>query len=267
MTAEVIEIGELNKPNVSPQMIARGYHKNECIWMLPTRGMIPLRVVCGWRYMAWLPNTARAHIDLEGMEVAAAYNQGFEWALERADCKGMPWVFTYEEDNVQPRDVFTKLFAAIWKCIDCDADMPSAKDGSPAEPWICPNGHRGLDAVAGLYRTKTDPSMWMAFGDPKNPSLDFRPIDISDAMERGGLVEVNGIAQGSTLFRKKIFEKISRPWFKTVAGAEAGARTAYTQDMYFCRKAKEELGLDGVRFAVHCGVSVAHLDIETGEVY
>lgn len=267
MTAEVIEADDIAKKTVKPTFFRNSYRNNKCVWLMPTRGMIPLRVHVSLRNAAWLPNTPRGHIEIEKMEVAAAYEEGFAQVLDRTECKDMPFVWTYEEDNVQPRDVFFKLFEAMWTCIDCGVDMPSTQDGSPAEPWECRNGHRGLDAVAGLYRTKSEPSMAMCFGDPKIPNLDFRPINVEEAEAEGKVIECNGVAMGSTLWRKSLFERLSRPWFKTLTGAESDAIGSYTQDLYLCRKAKLELGLSEVRFAVHTGVSVAHLDIESGELF
>ncbi len=234
---------------------------------MPTRGMIPLRVHVSLRDMAWLPNTPRAHLEVENMEVAAAYNEGISMILGNPNCEGFPFIWTYEEDNIQPKNVFFKLFDAMWTCIDCGEPMPSEKDGSPVEPWECANGHRGLDAVAGLYYTKSEPPMPQAYGNPRSGELEFRPRDVEAALELGEVMEVNGIAMGCTLWRRALFEKVSKPWFKTLTGGEDVTIGAYTQDLYLARKAKEELGMRGTRFAVHCGVLAGHLDVTTGQVY
>jgi hypothetical protein len=239
------------------------YRNNKVVWLLPTRGMIPLKVYVSLRNMFLLMNQPRACMEIEGREVAAAYNEGFSAILADPKTESFPWVWTYEEDNIQQQDTFHKLFQAIWTCIDCNEPMPCDANGSPVEPWVCQNGHKGLDAIGGLYHTKSIPSMPMAYGDPKSEELEFRPLQITQEMEdAGGLIEVNGLAMGCTLFRKGLFEKVSRPWFKTLSGAEG--QGAYTQDLYFCRKAKEEYG---ARFAVHLGVQTGHLDVTTGEVF
>src|ERR1700730_4535131 len=103
-------------------------------------------------------------------------------SLGNPQCQNFPWIWTYEEDNLQPKDVFFKLFDAIWTCIDCGAPMPSGDDGKPADPWECPLGHKGLDAVGALYYTKSDPAMPMAFGFPKDDKLEFWPRDVSGAV-------------------------------------------------------------------------------------
>ena len=241
-----------------------GYRNNKTVWVLPTRGSIPIKVHVALRNMAWLMNTPRICIDIAKMEVAAAYEEAFGQAVNDPQAKSFPWIWTYEEDNIQPQDVFFKLFEAMWKCFDCGATMPSGPDGGPADPWVCPSGHRGLDAVGGLYFTKSLPPFPMAYGNPKSPELEFRPLDVREAVAEGRVIEVNGVAMGSTLWRKGLFEKISRPWFKTLSGGEPDHAGAHTQDLYACRKAKEEAG---ARFAVHCGVAVGHLDIESGRVF
>lgn len=264
---DLITADDVAKRTVAPTDFRNSYRNNKCIWLMPTRGLIPLRVHVSLRNAAWLPNTPRGHIEIENMEVAAAYEEGFGRAIDHPECKGMPWVWTYEEDNVQPKDVFLKLFDAIWTCIDCGLPMPSDIHGNPADPWVCQNGHRGLDAVGGLYRTKTMPTMPMSYGDPKSDELEFRPMDVTDAEAEGRVIEVNGVAMGCTLWKKDLFTKLSRPWFKTLTGAEGDHIGSYTQDLYLCRKAKLELGRENVRFAVHCGLAVGHLDIETGQIF
>jgi hypothetical protein len=74
-------------------------------------------------------------------------------------------------------------------------------------------------------------------------------------LDRIFVLEVNGIAMGFAIFRKDIFKQVSKPWFDTAS--------THTQDIFFCQKAKAEAG---ARFAVHCGVLVGHLDVNSGEV-
>lgn len=240
------------------------YRNNKTVWMLPTRGAIPLKVHVSLRNMAWPMNTPRACLEMEKWEVGAAYEEMTEIAMTAPELKSYPFIWTYEEDNIQPHDVFFKLFEAIWTCIDCGELMPQDNEGYPAEPWVCKNGHKGLDGVGALYFTKSYPPMAMAYGDPKLPEVEMRPRDVTEAMKDGKIIEVNGLAMGSTLWRKGLFSKVSRPWFKTLSGGEPERAGAFTQDLYFSRKAKEEAG---ARFAVHCGCVVGHLDSTTGVVF
>lgn len=239
-----------------------GYRNNKMIGILPTRGSLPIKVHVSLRNMAPMMNMPRAWLEEIGLEVADAYNRLVSKSITEPEVKDWPWVWTYEEDNIQPPDVFLKLFQAIWTCIDCGSPMPADKNGTPVDPWVCPNFHPGLDAVAGLYFTKSIPPFPMAYGDPKTDELEFRPRDVREAMDKQQVMEVNGVAMGCTLWRKKLFDKVSKPWFKTLSGGDGSK--AYTQDLYFCRKAKEEAS---ARFAVHCGCVVGHYDQDSGVCY
>ena len=110
--------------------------------------------------------------------------------------------------------------------------------------------------------------MPMAYGDPEEfrqtGALDFRPLDVRRALQLGRVVPVNGIAMGCALWKLDLFRAVPPPWFVTVADMipERGSQVM-TQDLYFCRKAREM----GKTFAVDCRVRVGHLDVNTGEVY
>jgi hypothetical protein len=108
----------------------------------------------------------------------------------------------------------------------------------------------------------------MAYGDPseyqRTGVLDFKPLDIRKALTQGNVVEVNGIAMGCSLYRMDLFREIQPPWFVTVADiVEGKGAVGFTQDLYFCQKAK----MAGKRFGVDLRVRVGHLDLGSGVVY
>lgn len=150
---------------------------------------------------------------------------------------------TLEDDNIPPPDAHIRLLESI-----------------EAGPF---------DAVGGLYFTKGDVNMPQCYGDPELyrqcGALEFRPRDIVSAVRHGHVVECNGIAMGCTLWRMELFRRMPPPWFVTVADwfPEQGGAAAMTQDLYFCRKAREA----GARFAVDCRVKVGHIDPASGIVY
>jgi hypothetical protein len=78
-------------------------------------------------------------------------------------------------------------------------------------------------------------------------------------------MEVNGIAMGCALWRMELFRELAAPWFVTVNDVfpEKGGAQCFTQDLYFCERARRA----GKRFAVDFRVKVGHLDTETGVVY
>ena len=124
-----------------------------------------------------------------------------------------------------------------------------------------------FDAVSGLYFTKGDFNMPMAYGDPDTfrttGVLDFKPRNINDALKRGQVMEVNGIAMGCSLYRMDLFREIPKPWFVTLSDMTPEGPKAYTQDLYFCERARRM----GKRFGVDMRVKVGHLDINTDFVY
>lgn len=236
-------------------------------WIMPLKnGMIHYKVVDSWESIVWPMNQHRTfRVVVTGMEVAAAYEELVMRATDRdtadklygpqggdiiSSCK---FILTTEEDNIIPPNAVEDLFYSLYTCPDCAEEIR-------ADTWTCPNGHRGYDAVSGLYFTKTTPPRPMAYGNTANGPNDFRPQSVARAIEGAETIEVNGIAMGCALWRKELFAKVSQPWFQTIREG----RKAETQDLYLCRKAKAEAG---ARFGVNCGVRVGHIDYATLRVY
>lgn len=238
------------------------YRDMGIVWVAPTRGSVYTNVVVSWMSLQWPQNHIRSPLIVsEGIEVAEAYNglvdlaiskkkllQGFNDEAATLFAKA-PFILTTEEDNVLPPDAVVKLLTAIHQCPDCKG---------PIEPttWKCKKGHSGYDAVSGLYFIKTDPPIPMAFGDPKKKPVKFNPVSVQDSVKHGRVLEVNGIAMGCALWRKELFKKVSRPWFKTTPN--------WTQDLYFCLNAKKQAK---ARFGVHCGVRVGHFNPNTRQLF
>lgn len=237
-------------------------------WVMPLRDeTVPLRVAGSWLTMQWPVNQWRSGLITEvGREVADAYNILIARCLSAAVAeRAIPgygeaiakthFILTTESDNIIPPKAVIQLFQAIYTCPDCGGEVRERPGGAVAKGWVCADGHRGYDAVSGLYFMKTDPPTPMAFGDPSDPS-DFKPRPIRAAIESGATIEVNGIAMGIAVWRKDLFRRVSQPWFTTTQ--------ENTQDIWFCKKAKAETG---ARFGVHCGVQSGHLDVTSGVVF
>jgi len=124
-----------------------------------------------------------------------------------------------------------------------------------------------FDGVSGIYFTKGEVNMPMAYGNAERfrttGELEFQPIDIREALSKGEVVEVNGIANGCSLYRIDLFREIPPPWFVTVADVTPQGPMAFTQDLWFCKAARAK----GKRFGVDLRVRVGHMDLATGEVY
>lgn len=218
------------------------YQDSSTVIVIPTRGMIHHRVVSAWQGLIAPMNQKRAVLFAAGFEVGHAYNTLIENILAHPELKKWKYIMTMEDDNLPPQDAHIRLLESI--------------------EW------GKFDAVSGIYFTKGEIGMPMAYGDPdeyrKSGVLDFRPRDIRAAIQHGNIMEVNGIAMGCAIWRMDLFREVPKPWFVTVADVipEKGPM-GFTQDLYFCQRAKQA----GKRFAVDLRVKVGHLDIESGMVF
>jgi hypothetical protein len=238
----------------------KAYRDQSIAWCVATRGWYPCEVVDSWDMIQWPMNQFRTgRLTIKGMEVAAAYNTLVKLTTDKKTAEEnfgdyakhvlkTKFILTTEEDNIIPPDAIQKMLAAIFECPDCGLEC-----GGPE--WRCPKGHKGYDGIGGLYSVKSNPPIPMAFGNPKKGTIDFKPRSVKRAVNAGKVLEVNGLAQGCTLFRKGLFKQVSYPWFETT--------NTQTQDLFFAAKALKEAK---ARFGVHCGVLVGHLDVNTGEV-
>jgi len=219
------------------------YKDSSTIVLVPSRDeLFHHRVVSGWQNLIAPMNQKRAWIYTIGDEVGKAYNNMIRGILADPNLSTWKYVLTLESDNLVPPDAHVRLLESIEEF--------------------------KFDAVSGIYFTKGDVNMPMAYGDAaefkRTGVLDFKPLDIRRALEQGNVVEVNGIAMGCSLYRLELFRQIPEPWFVTVADVVAGGGIqGFTQDLYFCQRAKTA----GKRFGVDFRVRVGHLDPATGMVY
>ncbi len=219
------------------------FEDSSTVVIVPSRGTVPTRAVHRWLNLIGPMNQPRGFLFATGHEVGRAYDTLVARILEDPGLSKFKYILTLEDDNLPPPDAHIRLLESI-------------KLGP-------------FDAVSGIYFTKGAFSMPMAYGDPEvfrqTGRLTFEPLDIRRALANQRVVEVNGIAMGCALWRLDLFREIPPPWFVTVADVvpEKGGAMAMTQDLYFCRQAREK----GKRFAVDCRVRVGHLDVSTGTVY
>jgi len=212
------------------------------IQLVPSRGLIDPKVIGSWIGLIAPMNQKRWLTFTEGDEVGHAYTEMVGRILKDPYLSKWKYIMTMEDDNLPPPDAHIRLLETI--------------------DW------GGYDAVSGLYFTKGDWNMPMAYGDPaeyaRTGVLTMQPRDVAHAVEAGTIMEVNGIGMGCALWRMDLFREIDPPWFVTVNDIipDKGIM-AFTQDLYFCERARRV----GKRFAVDMRVRVGHMDVETGVVY
>jgi len=204
------------------------YRDLSTVCVVPTRGMIPARVVENWMGLMTPMNNAFIRLFVAGMEVGEAYNAAVEMVLAHEQLKEFKYLLTLEEDNMPPPDGLLKLYESIDE----------------------------YAAVGGLYWTKGESGQPMIYGDPKGV-LNFQPQQVK--MEQ--LQECNGLGMGFTLFRMDLFREMEKPWFKTVQEWDPGKGIAVgTQDLYFFGNLRRA----GHRVACDTRIKVGHLDVSTG---
>ena len=223
------------------------YKDGSTVIVVPTRGQ-PWQPSLNVRFVQCLMgliapmNQKRAVLWACGHEVGKAYNEMIASVLADPGLSQWKYIMCIEDDMIVPPDAHVRLLESI-------------EEGN-------------FDGVSGMYFTKGDFNMPMAYGDPaeyaKTGVLDFKPLDVRGALERGTVIPVNGIAQGCALFRMELFRKVPGPWFNTVADVVDGKPMAFTQDLNFAHRAVSQ---HAARFAVDCRVKCGHLDINTGTVY
>jgi hypothetical protein len=219
------------------------FRDNSTVVVIPTRGMIHSKVVQGLLNLISPMNQKRALFFAEGDEVGVAYNRLVQAIIDNPQFNGWKYLLTIEDDQIVPPDAHIRLLETI-----------------EAFPQF--------DAVSGIYFTKGDFNMPMAYGDPveyqRTGVLDFRPRNVQEALAAGQVMPVNGIAMGCGLWRLDMFRALPPPWFVTTSDFLPGKGvTAYTQDLAYCKRAREA----GKKFAVDLRVRVGHLDVGSGIVY
>jgi hypothetical protein len=211
------------------------YRDTSMVVIVPSRDeWLHRRFIEHLNAIQWPMNGRRALFHIQGAEVGKAYTEQIQGVLGHPDLSKWKYVLTLEDDVLVPSDCVLRLCEAI-----------------EAGPY---------DGVSGMYFTKSpDLPMPMAYGSPdeyaRTGVLDFRPRDVTDALKSGGIMPVNGIACGCSLYRMQLFKDMPAPWFVT--------NPSNTQDLYFCANARRA----GKTFAVDCRVRAGHMDFATGTVY
>ena len=159
---------------------------------------------------------------VEGMEVGEARNRIAEEALRA----GTKYLWFLDDDTAPPRHAAKKLITVLQQ-----------------EPDVAVCG--------GIYCTKSDvpePIVQEKLRD--GVFWNWKPGDVFDC---------EGMGTGCMMIRVDAFNKVERPWFKTVDTIDYGAgEYKQTDDLYFCDK----LVKLGMRIVAHGGVLPVHWDVK-----
>jgi hypothetical protein len=232
------------------------YKDASTVIVIPTRGVskdligkdqsipygIAPQVIQTWLGLIAPMNQKRAILFASGHEVGKAYDAMIAMIIKHPELSKWKYVMTLEDDNLVPADAQIRLLESI-------------------EAF-------NLDAVSGIYFTKGEQNMPMAYGDPeeykRTGAMDFRPRDIREALAAGQIMRVNGIAMGCALWRMELFRQIPAPWYMTLNDVIPGKGVVgMTQDLKFCAEARRA----GKQFGVDMRVKVGHLDVASGTIY
>jgi hypothetical protein len=214
-----------------PESITRlqrggSWKKQRVIVLLPAADLVPAKCMLSWWNLMFPPNNGVIKWLALGDEVGVAYSTAIEQILSNPELSQWEYLLCLEHDNAPPADGVIKLIERM-------------------------EAHPEFSAIGGLYATKGEGGVFQLWGDPKDPTPNFRP-QLPDP--NGGLVETCGTGQGFTLFRIAMFKdpKLRRPWF--VTQKKDGLAT---QDLYFWADARK----NGYRCAIDCSVKVGHYDL------
>jgi len=224
-------------PNTQDRLLKGNTYKDcSTICIIPTRGMIPAKVVQNWMSMIPLMNQKLIRYFVIGMEVGVAYSEAIENILANPELSKWKYILTLEEDNMPPPNGLQLLIEAI-----------------ETGPY---------DAVSSIYWTKGEGGQPMAYGDPNVMPRNFIPqVPIPNT-----IMPINGIGMGFALWRLEMFKdpKLPRPLFKTVNNYEEGkGSSCFTQDLFFCQAAISI----GYKFAVDCRCCTGHYENSTDTIW
>jgi len=194
-------IGHHNSSNASRKRIEKSktYQDLSTICIIPTRGVIPAKVVQYWMAMYPVMNQKFTRVFAFGMEVGAAYSEAVETILKDRELSKWKYILFLEEDNAPPPDGLLMLYESIDK----------------------------YDAVGGLYWTKGIGGQPMCYGKVTEYPVNFIPF--TPAINE--IAQCRGLGMGFTLCKMSMFKdkRLKKPFFKTGPG--------YTQDLKFFEEA------------------------------
>ena len=209
-------------------------------WSRCVGGWVPLVKALNMAYgmMDFPRNNALVswvHFGTFGKSAAEQRNYGVAEALDR----GADYIWMQDWDVINPRQAFGALFQA-------DVDIISGVY------WMKEQPPRTM-VIAGHNRTFFD-GWWKNHG----KEIGGRLCKVGDIY---GGDQLMVIPCGCLLIKADVFKNIDPPWFKQGGGfLRDGFAIDFTDDAFFCQKAREA----GYKLHLHTAVQCGHLDVNQG---
>jgi hypothetical protein len=204
------------------------WKKQRIVMIIPAAASMPTKAAMAFWSLAFPPNQAVYRIAALGMEVGQAYSDAIAGVLANPELSQWEYLLTVEHDNIPQWDGVVKLIESMEQC----------------PQYSC---------IGGLYWTKGEGGVPQIWGDPTDPTINFRP----QVPRPGEVQECCGTGMGFNLWRLSMFkdDRLRKPWFKTLNGSEG--QGIGTQDLYFWGDARKF----GYRCAIDNRVLVGHYDL------
>ena len=210
------------------------WKRQRIIVIIPAAAQIPTKAAMAIWSLAFPPNQSVYRIAALGMEVGEAYSDAIAGILAHPELSQWEYLLTVEHDNVPPWNGVVQLVQAMEE-------------------------HPEYACIGGLYWTKGEGGVPQIWGDPTDPTLNFRP----QVPRPGEVQECCGTGMGFNMWRLSMFkdDRLRRPWFKTINGMNGPG--IGTQDLYFWGDARKY----GYRCAIDNRVLVGHYDWQSDIIW
>ena len=197
---------------------------------IPTRGMIHYKVVSSWKTLLFPINSKSVQVWAHNFEVGEARNGIVESFLGQKDLKYLLFI---DDDLVIPDDALLRHIRLM------DA--------------------HGADIIGGVYRLKDGSGNIVAY---KYKNDMINSITDEECLSNEYL-DVDVVGMGFTLIKREVFEKIRGSWFKTIQETCSKGTRCFTEDVYFCKRAKDL----GFKIGLNSHITMGHIDTNTNIIF
>lgn len=201
-----------------------------------TRKTISILVVCPHRnnidkigfdiFKLQPPSTLECKLyEPRGYTVSEARNL----AVEKAKAEGFDYIFQVDDDLIIPRNTLVQLY------------------------------QHETDIVGGMYYRKYLPLESVGMIEKEVDGI-FVPHKITDFKIGDIIHNTLVLPSGCSLIKTSVFDKLNKPWYKTIT---IQGISAVTEDTYICQKIRDE----GFDILTDTNVQCLHVNNQTGKAY